>query len=154
MKLFPGAKLKGDDEQTRFYSLSDLIASVCKKQNINQGVSVDDQFLLVLMKLRTGFPNKELAYRFEISPGRVSQIFHEWVDVMVRELNQLIVWPDRQMIWKTLPDCFKALYTRATCIIDCSEIFIVRSATYSNYKSHNTAKFFVAVSPKGAIIFI
>ena len=141
LKLSPAAKLKGDDEQTRFYtglssyalfsSLSDLLASVCKKQNINQGLSVDDQFLLVLMKLRTGFPNKELAYRFEISPGRVSQIFHEWIDMMARELNQLIVWPDRQMIRKTLPDCFKALYARATCIIDCSEIFIERATSLS-----------------------
>ena len=170
-KLSPAAKLKDDNEQTRFYtglssyvlfkSLSNLLASVCKKQNTNQGLSVDDQFLLVLMKLRTGSPNKELGYRFEISPGRVSQIFHEWIDVMARELNQLIVWPDRQMIWKTLPDCFKALYARATCIIDCSEIFIeratslsARSETYSNYKSHNTAKFLVAISPTGAIIFI
>ena len=46
-------------------------------------------------------------------------------------------------------------------MIDCSEIFIeratslsARSETYSNYKSHNTAKFFVAISPTGAIIFI
>ena len=90
--LSPAAKLKDDNEQTRFYtglssyallkSLSNLLASVCKKQNTNQGITVDDQFLLVLMKLRIGFPNKELAYRFEISPGRVSQVFHEWIDVM------------------------------------------------------------------------
>ena len=171
LKLSLAAKLKGDDEQTRFYTglsshvlfncLSNLLASICKKRNTNQGSSVDDQFLLALMKLRTGFPNKELAYRFEILPGRVSQIFHEWIDVMARELKQLIIWPDRQMIWKTLPDCFKVLYARATCLIDCSEIFIeratslsARSETYSNYKSHNTAKFFVAISPTGAIIFI
>ena len=63
------------------------------------------------------------------------------------------------MIRKTLPDCFKALYARATCIIDCSEIIIeratslsARSETYSNYKSHNKAKFFVAISPTGAFI--
>lgn len=84
-KLSPAAKLKDDDEQTRFYtglssytlfnSLSNLLASVCKKQNTNQGgLSVEDQFLLVLMKLRTEFPNKELAYRFGISFGRVSHI--------------------------------------------------------------------------------
>ena len=107
------------------------------------------------------FPNKELCYRFEISPGRVSQIFHEWIDVMARELSQLIVWPDQKMIWKTLPECFKPLYAQATCIIDCSEIFIERATshlargeTYSNYKSQNTAKFLVAISPTGAIIFV
>ena len=50
---------------------------------------------------------------------------------------------------------------RTTCIIDCSEIFIerpsslsARAETYSNYKSHNTVKFLIAISPTGAIIFV
>ena len=80
---------------------------------------------------------------------------------MSRELKQLMKWPDRELIRKTLPDCFKSKYSRATCVIDCSEIFIeratslsARSETYSNYKSHNTAKFLVAISPTGAIIFV
>jgi len=60
------------------------------------------------------------------------------------------------MIRKTLPDCFRSKYPRTTCIIDCSEVFIeratsfaARSDTYFNYKSHNTAKFSVAISPTG-----
>ena len=92
--------------------------------------------------------------------GRVSQLFHEWIDIMSRELRSLIVWPDRETIRKHLPQCFKPTYAKATCIIDCSEVFIERATslsarceTYSNYKNHNTAKFLVAVSPTGAIIF-
>ena len=64
---------------------------------------------------------------------------------------------------KKLPSCFKPLYPRATCIIDCLEIVIdyierasslsARSETFSNYKNHNTTKFFAAVSPTGAITF-
>ena len=42
------------------------------------------RLLLVLTKVRT-------ADRFSITPGRVSQIFHEWTDVMAREFCQLIV---------------------------------------------------------------
>ena len=60
-----------------------------------------------------------------------------------------------------MPECFKPNYTCTTCIVDCSEVFIerpsslsARSETYSNYKSHNTIKFLVAVSPTGAIIFV
>ena len=73
----------------------------------------------------------------------------------------VIKWPEREMLRKTLPACFKQQYSRATCIIDCSEIFIqrptsltARSQTYSNYKSHNTVKFLIAISPTGAIIFV
>jgi len=170
-QLSPAEKLKDDDERTHFYtglpsyalfdSLCTLLSSVFKNPSVNHGLTCQDQFLLVLMKLRLGDPNKHLAYTFGITPGRVSQLFHEWIDVMSRELQSLIVWPDRQMIRKHLPESFKPMYAKATCIIDCSEVFIeratslsARSETYSNYKSHNTAKFLVAISPTGAIIFI
>ena len=56
---------------------------------------------------------------------------------------------------------FKTGYRRTTCIIDCSEVFIERPAsmlacfqTYLDYKSHNTFKFLVAISPTGAVIFV
>ena len=166
-------RLKNDDHQTHYYtgltsyavfdSLSDLLCSVLSKNpNTSKGkLTIKDQLLLVLMKLRTGAPNKDLPYRFGVSPGRVSQLFHEWIDILSRELKQFIVWPDREMLRKTLPQCFKPKYARATCIIDCSEVFIqratslsARSETFSNYKSHNTAKFLVAISPTGAVIFV
>jgi len=164
-------RLENDDEQTNYYTgltsyalfdkLLDLLSTVSSKNpNSSKGkLCIKDQFLLVLMKLRTGATNKDLAYRFGISPGRVSQLFHEWIDVLSRESKQLIAWPNQEMIRKTLPECFKPSYARATCIIDCSEVFIqratslsARSETFSNYKSHNTAKFLVATSPTGAVI--
>ena len=166
----PSARMEGDDKQTQFYtrlpsyavftSLLNLLLSVMSK-DANHGLHPRDQFLLVLMKLRLALANDDLAYRFGITRNRVSQLFHEWVNVMSREFKQLIVWPDRQVIRETLPQCFKSHYPRATCIIDCSEVFIeratslsARSETYSHYKSQNTAKFLVAISPTGAIIFV
>lgn len=166
----PSEKLYNDDHQVHFYTglptysvfvaLLNLLVGVMSK-HLSHGLSVSDQFLLVLMKLRLAVPNQDLAYRFGISPSRVSQLFHEWIDVMSQELGQLIKWPHREIVQKYLPDCFKPTYSKTTCIIDCSEIFIeratslsARSQTYSNYKSHNTAKFLIAVSPTGAIIFI
>lgn len=148
-------KLENDDKQTQFYtglafyalfdSLSNLLSGVFNKNSnvSHRTITIKNQFLLVLMKLKMGVPNKDLAYRFGISPGRVSQLFHKWIDVMSQELKPLIIWPDRQMIRKTLPECFKPTYSKATCIIDCSEVFIkratspsARSKTYSNYKNH------------------
>ena len=76
-------------------------------------------------------------------------------------LKPLICWPDKDMIISHMPKCFKPQYSRATCIIDCSEIFTqrpisfrARAQTYSNYKGHNTIKFLVAITPTGAISFI
>ena len=80
-------------------------------KDANHGLHSRDQFLLVLMKLRLALAN-DLAYRLGITRNRVSQLFHEWVDVMSRELMQLIVWPAQQVIRETLPQCFKSHYHR------------------------------------------
>ena len=167
----PAAMMEGDDDQTRFYTglpsyetfalLSKLFSTVVSTGSTGCGLTCSDQLLLVLMKLRLAIPNQDLGYRFKIHVTKVSKVFHVWIDIMSRELNQLIVWPDRGSIRENLPDCFKPKYMRTTCIIDCSEVFIerpsslsARAETYSNYKSHNTVKFLIAISPTGAIIFL
>jgi hypothetical protein len=51
-------------------------------------------------------------------------------------------------------------YPNVGVIIDCTEIFTERpslalaSTTFSPYKSHNTWKGFVGISPHGAVTFI
>ncbi len=54
------------------------------------------------MKFKLAVPFQDLSYRFHVSLTQVSIIFHEWLDVMSRELCQLIVWPDRGIIIETL----------------------------------------------------
>ena len=80
---------------------------------------------------------------------------------MYLQLKELIVWPDRETLHSNLPLAFRKHFSQTRCIIDCFEIFIerplsfdVRAATYSNYKKHNTAKVFIAVSPTGSITYI
>ena len=55
----------------------------------------------------------------------------------------------------------KHLGKKVTCIKDCFKIFIerpsnvnARAQTWSNYKHHNTAKYFIAVTPQVSISFI
>ena len=80
---------------------------------------------------------------------------------MHTRLKFLITWPSQEVAEANMPRIFKDLYPRARCIIDCSEIFIERPAsylaraqTYSNYKRHNTVKFLIGISPYGAITFL
>jgi len=120
------------------------------------------QFYLVLMKLRLGLTHKDLAFRFHCSCATISAIFHDWLNVMTQRFSSLIRWPSREEIKKNLPDLFKTPpFNSVRCIIDCSEIFIdrptslsARTMTYSNYKSHNTIKFLVGISPTGSITFL
>ena len=76
-------------------------------------------------------------------------------------LKSLIIWLPRETIRACCPESFRENYPRTTCIIDCAETFIQRPTnlksrgeTYSNYKSHNTAKCMVGISPHGQIMFI
>ena len=167
----PFEMLKGDDSQTHFYTslrsykmletILTLLNPLMAMKNDTCKLSHGDELLLVCMKLRLAMPHEDLSYRFRIAVSSVSKIFHRWIDVMSRELHRLICWPDRTNIRQTLPDCFKPMYSHATCIIDCSEIFLerpssllARAQTYSQYKHHNTVKFLMAISPTGAIIFL
>ena len=166
----PSRMLENDDKRTHYFTglpsysvfttLLELLSKATKPY-AHFGLSPADQLLMVLTKLRHADPHQHLAYQFGIDITRVSKIFHHWINVMHAELQPLIKWPQRDMLRKTLPACFKPQYSRATCIIDCSEIFIqrptsltARSQTYSNYKSRNTVKFLIAISPTGAIIFV
>lgn len=61
---------------------------------------------------------------------------------------------------KTLPKAYQKM-ENIRCIIDCSEIFIQRpndlqfqSATWSDYKHHNTVKFLIGITPQGSICFL
>ena len=89
------------------------------------------------------------------------QYFHQWRDLMFRELKQLIMWPDHISLKYSLPRCFRGKYVNAVCIIDCFEIFIqtpsslaTQTVTYSHYKHHNTVKFLIGITPTGSISFV
>ena len=103
-----------------FATLLELLSKATKPY-AHFGLSTGDQLLMVLMKLRHADPHQHLAYQFGVNIGRVSKIFHHWINVMHAELQPLIKWPHRDILRRALPACFKPQYTRVTCIIDCSE---------------------------------
>ena len=91
---------------------------------MGSGLSLADEMFLVLMKLARATTNQDLAYRFNVHLTKVTKIFHRWVDIMAMNLKPLICWPEKDTIISHMPKCFKPQYSRAICIIDCSEIFI------------------------------
>uniref|UniRef100_A0A672P1W6 DDE Tnp4 domain-containing protein n=1 Tax=Sinocyclocheilus grahami TaxID=75366 RepID=A0A672P1W6_SINGR len=148
-----------DDKHTHFYtglpSISvffTLLTYLTSIWNASSTIlTLPEQFLVVLMKLRLGLTHQDLAFRFKVSCGTVSNIFHEWLDVMAKELQCLVQWPSRKEIRRNLPTLFKTTgFQKVRCIIDCTEVFTerptslqARAITYSHYKSHNTVKFLV-----------
>ncbi|KXJ11353.1 hypothetical protein AC249_AIPGENE26518 [Exaiptasia diaphana] len=124
-------------------------------------LDLQQEFLLTLMKLKLGLINEDLAFRFMVSSTTVSSVFITWVKLMSKELSVLIIWPSKQQVKSALPSCFKKLYPKVRCIIDCFECFTetpsglsLAAALWSEYKHHYTCKVLVAITPTGAISYV
>ena len=104
---------------------------------------------------------EDLAFCFEVSPGKTSQMFITWIKLMSKEFSALIIGPSSSQIKSTFPNCFKKLYHNAKVITDCTEVLmetpsslVVQACLYSNYKHHCTVKFLVPITCNGALSWI
>ena len=73
----------------------------------------------------------------------------------------LPIWPSGATIKETMPGAFKEHYPKATAIVGATEIevnipssLLLQSQTYSSYKSANTFKGLLAISPAGHVTFV
>lgn len=169
-KSFSKADLENKDDKVHFYTgltnweiLLKLYKFLEQQLSELNHTSLDpfQQLMLALTRLRLGGSGVELGYQFKIHPSTVSCIFSDDTELLYVRLKFLIVWPERDVLRKTLPLQFRKNYPNCVAIIDCFEIFIdrpndllARSITYSSYKHHNTVKYLIAISPKGTVSFI
>ena len=160
--------IRDDDENTKFYTglptwkvCEHLYHFLVPHVNPSLSLSLEDEYLLFLVRLRLGLLYKDLSASFIINEETARRSFQKWLEVAYFRLSFLIKWPSREILKENLPTVFKLPYPQCVAIIDCSEIFIdtplnfkARSQTYSNYKKHNTIKFLIAITPCGSISFL
>ena len=133
-----------------------------KKFGPSRKVSLKNQFLLTLMKLRLGLLNEDLADRFGISGATCSRILTTTLKFLASQLKCLIFNPSKEVQKANLPRRFKShSYRNVRHIIDCTEVFIetpknleVKAQTWSNYKHHQTVKCLVSITPNGHFNFV
>lgn len=119
------AFIEDSDVRTKFYTglptymiftiLFDLLSPLMKK---SIKLSLKDELLLCLMKLRLNLTNEDLAYRFGVAKSTVSRIFHKWLDVMYVKMKSCIRWPDKETVRQTLPNVFIKHFQNVRCTID------------------------------------
>ena len=121
-----------------------------------------NEYFLTLVRLRLGLLEEDLADRFGISQALVSVIFNTWLTLLHSHLFPLNSWPSRETINEHMPREFlNSKYSKTRVIIDAMELFIqkpsdlaLQSVTWSNYKSHNTLKGLIGISPFGCVTFV
>ena len=119
-------------------------------------LTIKEQFILTLVRLRR-FPSLAmLSALFGISTALVSRISITWVLFMEKELNFLLSFATlKEMEGLKRPKVYRDIKNeKLRAIIDCTEFQIEKPSlpssqrrTYSNYKSHNTFKLLVSLSP-------
>jgi hypothetical protein len=137
------------------------LASDGLEKHHNSSLSLFQEFMLTLMKLRLNLCDQDLAFRFGVHQSTVSRCFRKWIDILHIRLKPTIKWPSREEVMKTMPVDFRHHFKRCICIIDFFEVFcerpsdlMARAQTFSNYKHHNTVKFLIAITPQGTVSFV
>ena len=95
------------------------------------------EFMTTMVKLRLNCEVQDLAYRLNISPATVSRILLKWLTAMNNSLCSLIMWPDREALRKTMPECFRTSFgTKVAVVIDFFKDFYRTSFQPSSKSLH------------------
>lgn len=120
-----------------------------------------DRIILTLMKMKNDMSYVVLSLLFGgVSSSALKTIFYEMLDVLSVVLKPAIRFIEMSTIVKNKPNIFKS-FPNVRVILDCTEIPVskpkclcCRIKTYSHYKTAQTVKFMVGISPSGLITFI
>ena len=109
--------------------LQTIVATLKPFNTFSFTIPLEDQILIVLMRLRHDHEEGVLARMFKISQSYVSKVFNSWITIMADKLGKLIAWLPRDVIRATLPASFSD-FEDTTCIIDCAETFMQQTIKF------------------------
>ena len=171
-KTDPFDGLREDEEKLRFYTGLPSLAAFMFLMRLMvmsgferfRGLSAESTLLALLLKLKLGLTNKDIAYRLMVSPTYIPTILTTRMHILANVAKRFIIWPTKEAVRANLPSCFRLAgkeLRKTRVVVDCFEIFterprslVARAKLWSNYKSHSTIKFLLGISPAGAVTFI
>ena len=96
MQYWQGAKQTVKEAPKGTATLFQLFAGTGKKSGPPRKLSLEQEILLTLMKLRLALLTEDLAFRFDVSSATASSIFITWIKLMSKELSVLIIWAEQK----------------------------------------------------------
>ena len=134
--------------------------TTAKKGRIRK-LSTFNEFFMVLVILRLGLFEQDLAHRFGVHVSTVNRICINWINFMYLKFGYLNIWPTRELVDRAMPKSFKDKYPHTRVIIDGTEIkcqtpssLVLHSETFLSYKSHTTFKGLIGIAHSGHVTFI
>ena len=96
--------IKDNDTATKFYTglpswdmymlIFNFVAPYIPRiRKSRSKLTLQDEFLMVLMRLRLNLLITDISYRFEISNSTVTSIFHQWIEILYLRIKFLVMWP-------------------------------------------------------------
>ena len=126
-----------------------------------RALSTFQECIMVMMRLRLGLFGKDLGHRFSVSVMTVSRITRSWIRFLRAEFEPLIQIPPSEVLTLYMPNVFKKISPKTVLIVDCTEFQMekpssldAQSACYSSYKSTNTMKALLGITPSGFVSFV
>lgn len=130
-------------------------------QDVVPQLSVENQLLMVLLKLRHNRPIYELGKTFACTEKMVYALLVTWIRFMSLQWREIDIWPSKDMVRFYSPLDFKKKFPTTRVVVDGAEMPIKKPAvplgqqvTFSTYKNRNTAKVLVGVTPGGLVSFV
>jgi hypothetical protein len=124
-------------------------------------ISLTDQILLTLIKLRLNLTYNDLGWRFGVSDTTAFRIVCTFLPVLHKIVYQSIMdeIPSRRKNSLSLPSVF-SFHTSCRVVLDCTEMSCEapkrmdhQRSTWSSYKHYNTLKVLLGVAPNAAVVY-
>ncbi|KAG4076576.1 hypothetical protein HA402_005970 [Bradysia odoriphaga] len=119
------------------------------------------QIMLTLRKIRLNEEFQTLADLFDVHRQTAGQYFHDSIGPIAKCLKKFMKYAKPKTIKRNLPISFRRNLDGIGAILDCFEIQIERPSkpkkqakSWSPYKSCNTVKYLVCVTPDGLIYYV
>ena len=142
-------------------SLGQAAAQLTYRWGDRPKMSIENQFLMMLIKLRMYKSNEELAVCFKTSTNTVANIVFTWINFAYHQWKEIDIWPVKELVKFYMPRDFRKKFPKTRIILDGTEIPIKKpkkphfqQVTFSCYKNRNTLKVIVGATPGGLVSHI
>ena len=106
LKIFWEHYVEPNTNSMRYWSSANAECDAGLKCGPRRKLCPIDEMYLVLVKLKRGSANNDLAERFHIHESHVPRLFITWIKLLHIVLSSINIWLPRGKVKKYMPACF------------------------------------------------